>query len=251
MPTLLTGRKRGDEDLRPSLLSLTSLLLCAALLACGSREKPPGEGPASRKAVTLTDLPTDIDPRARYLFYLHGQIVEDQGPRPEHPRLGIYEYEAIRDTLAARGLVVISEARKPGTDVWTYARKVTGQVERLLTAGVPPERIAVAGHSKGGAIAILTSSFLQNEHVNYIFLACCGGWMATSPDVKLSGRILSLYDSSDELAGSCQEAFDSASKPLNTKEIKLDTGLGHGAFYRPMRQWIDPMTEWILAAKER
>ena len=257
------------------------ILLCALLpacglfVACGSEQQPSGEDPAARqetapqgehfpgegpagqrktvsrkdrppaRGVVLTEPPDPVDPAGDYLFYLHGQIVEEKGPRPEHPQLGIYEYEAIRDTLAAHGLTVISEARPAGTDVWTYAEKVKAQVETLLAAGVEPERITVAGHSKGGAIAILTSSLLQNDRVNYVFLACCGDWMIANPRIDLRGRILSIYDVGDEFAFPCRRAFEHTGHPLDAQEIEIDTGWGHGAFYRPMADWLEPMMAWL------
>lgn len=257
------------------LLTCGLLSACCLSLACSPKEQPPEEGPAARQedvsgeqapgevpaaqqeagisskdqsspgSAVLTGLPEKIDPAGHYLFYLHGQIVEDQGPRPEHPELGIYEYETIRDTLASRGLTVISEARPAGTDVWTYAHKVKGQVERLLAAGVKPERVTVAGHSKGGAIAILVSSLLQNDRLNYVFLACCGDWMIANPRVDLRGRILSIYDVGDEFAFPCRRAFEHAGRPLDAREIEIDTGWGHGAFYRPMAVWLEPMIEWM------
>jgi hypothetical protein len=243
--------------------ALTILLLCALLSACGllmacSPEQPPSEDsssaqqkaasqePVPLRGAVFSEPPEQVDPAGRYLFYLHGQIVEDKGPRPEHPQLGIYEYEAIRDTLAAHGLIVISEARPAGTDVWTYAEKVKEQVETLLAAGVAPEHITVAGHSKGGAIAILVSSLLKNDRINFVFLACCGDWMIANPHVDLHGRILSIYDIGDEFAFPCQRAFEHAGHPLDAREIEIDTGWGHGAFYRPMAAWLKPMLAWLL-----
>ncbi len=258
-----------------TLILLSALLpACSLLLACSPEQQPSGESPAaereasiheeqtprevpaagpedgSRKqipapGVVLTEPPDPADPAGRYLFYLHGQIVEDKGLRPEHPQLGIYEYEAIRDTLAGRGLTVISDARPAGTDVWTYAEKVKGQVEKLFAARVPPERITVAGHSKGGAIAILTSSLLKNDRINYVFLACCGDWMSTNPHIDLHGRILSIYDVGDDIAGPCRPAFKQAGRSLDAREIEIDTGWGHGAFYRPMAVWLEPMVAWL------
>ena len=245
-----------DPTLR--LIFLCGLLSAGgSLVACGAGEQRPEEGPATQqeavsrdeqvppRGAVLAGPPVPADPAGRYLFYLHGQIVEDKGPRPEHPRLGVYEYEAIRDTLAARGLIVISEARPAGTDVWTYAGKVKAQVEELLAAGVEPERITVAGHSKGGAIAILISSLLQNDRLNYVFLACCGDWMISNPRIDLRGRILSIYDVGDEFAFPCRRAFEHTGHRLDAREIEIDTGWGHGAFYRPMPVWLDPMTAWL------
>ena len=38
----------------------------------------------------------------RVLFYLHGKIVEDQGPSAESKRYGRYEYEAILKRLGRK-----------------------------------------------------------------------------------------------------------------------------------------------------
>jgi hypothetical protein len=220
-------------------------LFSASLFVCGPQEKNPPQEITDHGGAVLKNLPAEIRPDARYLFYLHGAIIEEGGLRPEHPKFGFYEYEAILDSLAAGGLVVISEAREPGTNVSTYAEKVTGQIKRLLETGVPPEHISVAGHSKGGAIAIITSSFLKNDKVNFVFMACCGQQLLQNPEVDLHGRILSIYEASDEWFGSCQKAFDQASHPLVTHEIEIYTGDGHGAFYRPISGWVEPVVEWV------
>jgi hypothetical protein len=219
-------------------------MVAVLLLACGEQQKTSSERPAAGAKTVLQDLPAEIDPQARYLFYLHGQIVEDKGVRPEHPQFGVYEYEAIRDTLSSRGLTVISEARQAGTDVWKYAEKTTGQIEKLLAAGVPARHITVAGHSKGGAITMLTSSLLNNDRVNFVLMACCGDWVVDNPHLDLKGHILSIYEASDEWTGSCRRAFEKATQPLVAEEIEIQTGLGHGAFYRPMPEWVNPLVAW-------
>ena len=49
------------------------IVLCLVLVAstCGA-EDPPKSDPALR---IFTDLPVQIDPNSRYLFYLHGAII--------------------------------------------------------------------------------------------------------------------------------------------------------------------------------
>ena len=43
------------------------------------------------------EFPANISPNKRYLFYLHGKIIEDQGIPAISPDYGEYEYEAILD----------------------------------------------------------------------------------------------------------------------------------------------------------
>jgi hypothetical protein len=95
-----------------------------------------------------------------HLFYLHGRIIEDAGPTPTHPRYGLYDYPAVVEALGSRGAIVVSEVRASGTDTEQYARKTVADIEKLITDGISPEQIVVAGFSKGGGITIQTSRLL-------------------------------------------------------------------------------------------
>jgi acetyl esterase/lipase len=190
-------------------------------------------------------VPAQVRPDARYVIYLHGRIVEQQGRRPADERFGIYEYQQILDTLAASGAEVISEQRPGGTDFRAFGAHVADQVRGLLAAGVPAERIAVVGFSKGGAIAMVASALLKDPRVTFVFLAPCGDWVKGRDDVDVRGRILSIYEASDELGTSCEPLFSQASDPGEHREIRIDTGAGHGAFFRPRPEWLGPMFQWI------
>jgi predicted esterase len=191
----------------------------------------------------LRSLPEKIDPRQDYLIYLHGRIIEEEGPRPTSPRFGVYEYEKILADFAGRGFVVVSEQRLRNADVGVYADKVVGQVRSLLRAGVPPEHIAVVGFSKGGGIALLTASKLGEPKVNFVILAGCSAWPSTAEE-SLQGRILSMFDASDDVATTCQKSFEQAKGPLVHEEVVLKLGTGHGAFYRP-GDWLGRVAAWV------
>jgi len=199
---------------------------------CLAAAPPPG--------AVLTELPRPIDPQGNYLIYLHGRIVEEQGPRPESPRFGIYEYRKILEAFAARGFTVVSEVRPKGADAAAYAGKVGAQVKALLAAGVPPSRVAVVGFSKGGAIALVAASDLHQPNLRVVSLAGCGDWLFDHFRLDLAGRLLSLYDAADDLATSCAKAF-----AFDHREIVLHVGKGHGTFFRPDPAWLDPVTAWL------
>lgn len=183
---------------------------------------------------------------ARYVIYLHARIIEEQRiPRPLDERFGPYEYQQILDTLAASGAEVIAEERAPGTDFRQFGSHVADQVRRLLAAGVPAERIAVVGFSKGGAIAMIASALLQDPRIAFVFLGPCGDWVKGRDDVDVRGRILSIYEASDELGTSCEPLFAQASDPGEVRELRIDTGSGHGAFYRPRPEWLAPLLQWV------
>lgn len=191
------------------------------------------------------DVPAQVRPDARYVIYLHGRVVEEKGRRPTDERFGIYEYQQILDTLAASGAEVISEQRPGGTDFRVFGARVADQVRRLLAAGVPAERIAVVGFSKGGGIAMIASALLADPRVTFVLLGPCGDWVKGRDDVDVRGRILSIYEASDELGTSCEPLFAQASDPGEHREIRIDTGAGHGAFFRPRAEWLDPLFQWI------
>jgi pimeloyl-ACP methyl ester carboxylesterase len=200
-----------------------------------------------------SDLPEAVDPTRRHLFYLHGAWIEGSGLERAHPIHGLYQYQAIVAALAKRGFVVISEARKGETDPAAYAKQVAAQVRRLLEKGVPPSRVTVIGHSKGGSIALITASELREEKVNFVIMAGCGkggsGFARSFESfleeraAHLRGRLLSIYDASDRVAGSCRRAFERATV-AESDEVVLKTGRGHALFWSPRTVWIDEVVEW-------
>lgn len=194
-------------------------------------------------------FPDSIDPAMFYLFYLHGKITEDQGIPAISPDYGEYEYGAILEKLRGYGFVVVSEQRSKEADGMEYASRVSQQVAALLNAGVPEGHITVVGASKGAGIVIYISHFLENKEINYVLLSIC------HPDVvrdlkqngiDLHGNVLSIYDSVDEFAGSCEELFAlSEGKGLSRHdEIVLHIGTGHGILYKPLDEWIMPVVQW-------
>lgn len=216
------------------LISLLLVVLPFGKVAAGEiLEKPPGHP----------------DPDARYVFYLHGQIVQDVGPRPTHPQYGLYDYPLILETLAGHGLTVISERRKQGTDRQKYAKTIVKQVNVLLDSGVAPEKITVLGFSAGGIIAIFVSSMLPDADINFVIMASCSDWVHDAPDLRLNGRVLSVYELSD-FAYSCKELASRSRGPTDYQDVAINTGKEHGAFYLPDDAWVLPIADWIKTANQ-
>lgn len=237
------------------LVSSLAPLACAQRPGASKAARPnAGEPAASRAAANgpvLRDVPEKIDAGARYLFYLHGRIVETGGVRPRHERHGFYEYEEILRALAARGFHVISEPRPADTEHLAYARKVTGQIERLLASGVPARNVTVVGASKGGVIAVFTSTMLKNRDVNFVVLAGCSGSGAYEQfKVNFHGRVLSIYDTADEFGGpdgrrlSCAKFYKQSTGLTEGRVIEVKLGVGHGLLYKPFKEWVEPAVEW-------
>ena len=213
---------------------VTSLLLAFLFVIQPTAQEKPG--------VILSAAPKKVDTSARYLFYLHGRIVE-QGRRPVSPQYGPYEYDEILNTFKSRGFVVISEQRRQGTHVEQYAGKVADQIRQLLKAGVPPRNITVVGASQGSFIAMLASTYLKNRDVNFVLMAGCSAESRFIEMVDLHGNVLSIYERTDG-AGTCEKYRADATGLAKYQEMELQTGKRHGFIYRPMTEWIEPAISW-------
>lgn len=228
-------------------VSRITLALCFLLLTIAPLQ---GQSATNQSGLILKDIPGDIDVKGKYLFYLHGLIIENEGVRPTSPRFGVYEYEEILETFKDRGFIVISEPRPKGTDPEQYATKVVGQIKSLLKAGVRAENITVVGASRGGGIAMIASTRLKNRQVKFAILAACGDWdVYKKVGIDLWGAILSVYDDKDDVAGTCSDFFKKSTGISKKKEVVLKLGQGHGILYRPLKEWVDPITDWALYTK--
>ena len=193
----------------------------------------------------LTDVPDLPDRSKRYLFYLHGLIIEEAGIRPKSEEHGYYEYQMILEALAKEGFTVISEARPKDTQIIPYAEKVAGQVKKLLARGIAPGNIIIVGASKGGIISAYVSSMLQERDLHYLFLAGLFEKCLTDKNLKLYGNVLSIHDRSDTLSITPNLYFQRSEGLGQFKEIIVSLDIGHGLIYRPYREWIDPFLKWL------
>ena len=111
----------------------------------------------------------------KYLFYLHGKILEDQGINAIDTihAYGKYQYEDILNVFRKKNFTVFSEVRGKNTNQIDYAHKIAGRIADLISIGINANDITVVGASKGATIAMLVSSFVNNSNVNFVFLAGC------------------------------------------------------------------------------
>lgn len=192
-------------------------------------------------------FPDKIDPEAIYLIYSHGRILEGNSTRPEHPRWGVYGFPEIREALVdGTNWVLLGEHRKKDTDVHFYSDQLVTWVKTLIGVGVKPNHITLIGFSKGGIITSLAANKLKELDINTVLLASCWGRSDRLPEFFLENSLLSIYESSDS-AGSCAYLVKEANRQPDTKfkELKINTGKEHGAFFQPREQWISPVKDWI------
>ncbi|MDQ7019159.1 MAG: alpha/beta hydrolase [Robiginitomaculum sp.] len=205
---------------------------------------------AGAQAGTLyTTFPKSIKPAEKYVFYSHGLIVEGTNETPVHPRFGTYDFPAIKAALSASDFNLIAYHRPAGTEPNAWADKLAGDVHVLIAAGVPAHNITLMGFSRGGMITALASSMLSMPGLNTILMASCGGWINARPDIKLAGRVLSIYETSDRF-GTCQPLIDHSKAVTTFTEIAISTGKEHGAFFTPRKEWVEPVLRWINGEKQ-
>lgn len=199
-------------------------------------------------------FPAQIDLTNRYLFYLHGKIVEDQGLPAVSAEFGEYRYKPILEALRSYGFVVISELRHRDTVPEEYAARLAGQIEDLLSAGVPSGSITVVGASKGAAIAVLASYRLADTGLGYVLLGSCHpdlleNWAAQG--ITLAGNVLAIRDVADvDYAGSCKTLFEASERRglARHEELVLQVGTGHGILFEPLTEWMEPAVRWANRA---
>jgi pimeloyl-ACP methyl ester carboxylesterase len=223
------------------------LLACtlAVLVSCtlvGDQESYPGE--------IFAALPETVDPHGRYVFYIHGKIIEDQGLGAVSEEFGPYEVDQILKYIADAGYDVIGEIRSRPTDVDAYSTRVAAQMNALLDAGLKPENLTVVGFSKGAFITLLLSTKLANSRMNFVVMGICSDEVNADPGLRPTGRILSIYEESDEFGSSCKRLVDRSPGVADFTEIALNTGKRHGAFYTADPAWMSPMVSWFNGADD-
>jgi len=181
----------------------------------------------------------------KHLFYLHGRIVAEQGVEAVSERFGPYEYRAILAALGSTGAQLHAEVRTPTTDFGAFCAKVSGQIDSLISAGVAPADITVVGASQGALMAMQVSD-MNRQPINYVLLGASNPAIAAENDWALHGRVLGIYETSDQIAGGNYDHWVANSpEAITFEQLQLNTGLGHGFIYRPMPEWVEPAKNWI------
>ncbi|WP_028978397.1 alpha/beta hydrolase family protein [Sporocytophaga myxococcoides] len=192
-----------------------------------------------------SSVPKKIDKTGRYIFYLHGRIIEEQGINAAHPTFGEYRYLDILDSLKTHNFNVISEARQKNTDDILYAEKVFKQIDTLINAGVDPDKIFVFGASKGAYITLWISSKALNKNLNFIVMGACSDETINKlSGHKICGNFLSIFEASDNFAASCVSLLKEQKCISDFQEIRLTLNNKHGFLYKPYSEWMTPLINW-------
>jgi hypothetical protein len=206
------------------LISLLILSLISLLIGCNS----------------------NVQNDKKYIYYLHGRIIEIQGKNAVSEVYGKYEFDSIVNALRDSNTEVIAEIRTENVDYLQYANKISKEIDSLLNLGIKSKDITVIGASKGAIIASTISNINTNP-INYIFFAGNNDYQEEHNDWKFHGQVLCFYDESDTKAGKNYDFWKN--KPNYTtkfEQIKIDKKLGHGFLYKPYKDWVEPTKKWIF-----
>ena len=201
---------------------LIGIILCSTLFACGKKNDD------------------------RFIFYLHNRFLEGHELNELHPEFGRTEYNEIIAEFEKGGLTVISEKRNGNVNARDYAARIVNQIDSLIKTGIEPQKITVAGTSKGGYIAQYVSTLANNHDLNFVFIASFrNNDIRDIPEINYCGNILTIYEKSDAYGVSSLERKQTSNCEIkHFKEIELKTGMGHGFLFKPLREWIEPTVKW-------
>ena len=182
----------------------------------------------------------------KYMFYLHGGVVQEQGINAVSHIYGKYEYVAIVDAIQRNGFKVISEVREKETEDKDYAEKIKFQIDSLIANGIMPRNIVVVGASAGAYIALESAIMVNHSDIKYALIGLCSDYALDyfSPfKDRFIGNFLSIYESSDS-KGSCALLFSIPLSQVRFKEIQLHMGINHSFLYAPHEEWVKPLVDW-------
>ena len=90
---------------------------------------------------------------------------------------------------------------------------------------------------------MIVSIRVSDPNVGYVVMGSCNkGTLKIGS--RLHGNMLSIVEASDTVGTSCAAMFSAAKNLSAHQEIRLDTGLEHGFLYRPLPEWMGPVTHW-------
>jgi len=182
----------------------------------------------------------------RFVFFLHNRFLETHELEESHPEFGRTAYREIVSEFEKNELKVISEKRNGNVNAREYAQGVVNQIDSLISTGVKPNKITVVGTSKGGYIAQYVSTLANNPELNFVFIASFrANDLQNIPEINYCGNILTIFEKSDSFGVSAIERKQNSTCEIeNYKEIELNTGMGHGFLFKPLKEWIEPTVKW-------
>jgi len=189
----------------------------------------------------------NLETEKDYVFFIHNKFLEENPDGTLAEKYNVTaQYSEILKSFRKDGFVVLSEKRKPNTNVVDYAKKIVLQIDSLILKDVKPNHITVIGTSKGGYIAQFVSTFAANPNLNFVFIGSFqDADIQRIPTINYCGNILTIYEKSDIFGVSAVKRKETSKLKINHfKEIELNTGLKHGFLFIASDEWIKPCKMW-------
>ena len=178
------------------------------------------------------------------IVFLHNAWFERHKNGEAHQQFGVYDFAGIRDALG-RNAQVIAPERDPNAQPHAEALEVVELIESLMDDGMEASDIKIVGASKGAFIAQLASEQIAEPTLRWVLVGGCHvRRLASGPAPKMSGRVLSIYDTSDQMAGPCRDFPALTEETVRFEERSVETGRGHGFQFSADEAWIAPARDW-------
>ena len=82
--------------------------------------------------ILILTIACRLNYQKKYIFYLHGRIIEIQGKNAVSEEFGAYEFDNIINELKLENAEIIAEVRNENVDYFEYSTKVSKQIDSLF-----------------------------------------------------------------------------------------------------------------------
>lgn len=191
-------------------------------------------------------LPLVVDPKKRYVFYIHDASVAVY-PCSTTGQYPINGYNQILEALRDEGFHVISENRPAEADIYQYALKIAEDIKDLIRAWIPQENITLVATSQGATIGSVVSSLLKKEGINYVLLHAYNPEKPinqSNTKIRLTGNVLSIC-ASQTISQSPVSSIDwDTSTTHKYEEVRLLVLENPSILHTPCKEWLEPTVNW-------
>ncbi len=177
------------------------------------------------------------------VIYLHNAWYEKHKGGEPHPKFGVYDMDGIK---AALGQEVSFEApeRAAGLSPSAAAEALVNRLEDKIAQGRDPWTVKVIGASKGAYIAMLASELMRKPAVRWVLVGGCNPKRLRGREPELTGRVLSIYETSDTVAGPCPTGTPLTRSTQSFRQISINAGTNHGFLFTADPAWVGPAKDW-------
>ncbi len=177
------------------------------------------------------------------VIYLHNAWYEKHKGGEPHPKFGIYDFGGIKAALG-QGVSFEAPERAPDLSPSAAAAALVKRLEAEIAQGRDPSTVKVIGASKGAYIAMLASELMRKPAVRWVLIGGCNPKRLRGREPVLTGRVLSIYETSDTVAGPCPTGTTLTRSTRSFRQISTSAGTNHGFLFTPDPAWVGPATDW-------